>query len=124
VPFVPNPEGTRIEIRFPDASSNPYLAFSAILMAGLDGIEKQLHPGSPLDQDLYEMPAHEAEAIPRICNSLEQAMESLDADRAFLTKGEVFSNDLIDSYIKLKQIDITRLRATTHPVELELYYSL
>lgn len=124
VPFVPNPEGARIEIRFPDASSNPYLAFSAILMAGLDGIEKRLHPGSPLDQDLFEMPKHEAEAIPRICSSLEQAMECLDADRDFLTKGEVFSNDLIDSYIKLKQIDITRLRATTHPVELELYYSL
>lgn len=123
IPYAFDPQGTRIEIRFPDASSNPYLAFSAILMAGLDGIEHKIHPGAPLDHDLYELPEQEAQAIPRVCHSLELAVACLDKDRDFLLKGGVFSHDLIDSYIKLKREEITRLNATTHPVEFELYYT-
>lgn len=124
VPDTPNAKGARIEIRFPDGSSNPYLAFSAILMAGLDGIEQKMHPGDPLERDMYELTTEETRSIPTVCHSLEQAMAALDHDRAFLLKGGVFTNDVIDSYIALKQLDITRLRATTHPLEFELYYVL
>lgn len=124
IPHVVNPKSTRIEIRFPDASSNPYLAFSAILMAGLDGIRKKIHPGNPIDKDLYDLSHEEKSKIPTVCTTLNRAIESLDADRSFLTEGGVFSHDLIDSYIKLKQGEIKRLLMTTHPVEFDMYYSL
>ncbi|MEO5344299.1 MAG: glutamine synthetase, partial [Gammaproteobacteria bacterium SHHR-1] len=124
IPYVTNPKGRRIEVRFPDPTANPYLAFAALMMAGLDGIQNKIHPGEAMDKDLYDLPAEEAKAIPTVCHSLDQALESLDADRAFLTAGGVFTDDLIDGYIKLKMDEVTRLRMTTHPVEFDMYYSL
>ena len=124
IPYVANPKGRRIEARFPDSLANPYLAFSALLMAGLDGIQNKIHPGDPADKNLYDLPPEEDAQIPTVCTSLEQAVESLDADREFLTRGGVFSNDFIDAYLAVKMDEVTRLRMTTHPVEFDLYYSL
>ena len=124
IPYVTNPKARRIEVRFPDPTANPYLAFSAMMMAGLDGILHKIHPGDPIDKDLYDLPPDEEKAIPQVCFSLEQALEALDRDREFLKVGGVFSDDLIDAYIKLKMDDVTRVRMTTHPVEFDLYYSL
>jgi glutamine synthetase len=124
IPWVPNPKGRRIEVRFPDSIANPYLAFAAMLMAGLDGITNKIHPGEPLDKDLYDLEPEEAKHIPEVCYSLEQALESLDKDRAFLKAGGVFTDDLIDAYATLKMQEVTRVRMTTHPVEMELYYSV
>ncbi len=123
IPFVANPKGRRIEVRFPDSTSNPYLAFSAMLMAGLDGISNKLHPGEPMDKDLYDLPPEEDALIPKVCHSFDQALEALDQDREFLKAGGVFTDDVIDAYIKLKMEDVTRVRMTTHPVEFDLYYS-
>jgi glutamine synthetase len=123
IPYEPSPKGKRIEVRFPDPTANPYLAFAALLMAGLDGIKNKIHPGDAADKDLYDLPAEEALAIPTVCSSLSQALEALDADRSFLTEGGVFSDDMIDAYIELKQKDVTRLNMTTHPVEFDMYYS-
>lgn len=123
VPFVANPKARRIEVRFPDAAGNPYLAFSAMLMAGIDGIKNRIHPGEPLDKDLYDLPPEEAKDVPTICSSLEQALDALDSDREFLLQGDVFSDDLINSYLKIKQAEVKRLQMTTHPVEFEMYYS-
>ena len=123
IPYEPSPKGKRIEVRFPDPTANPYLAFAALLMAGLDGIKNKIHPGDAADKDLYDLPAEEALAIPTVCSSLGQALEALDADRGFLTEGGVFSDDMIDAYIELKQQDVTRLNMTTHPVEFDMYYS-
>jgi len=124
IPWVSSPKARRIEVRFPDPTANPYLAFSAMMMAGLDGIQNKIHPGDAMDKDLYDLPAEEAKAIPTVCHSLDQALEALDADREFLTAGGVFTNDLIDGYIELKMEEVTRLRMTTHPVEFDMYYSL
>jgi glutamine synthetase len=124
IPVVPSPKARRIEVRFPDPTANPYLAFAAMLMAGLDGIKNKIHPGDAMDKDLYDLPAEEAAAIPTVASSLEQALECLDADREFLTAGGVFSDDFIDSYIALKKDDIERVNMTTHPVEFEMYYSV
>jgi glutamine synthetase len=124
IPYVSNPKARRIEVRFPDPTGNPYLSFSAMLMAGLDGIQNKLHPGDSADKDLYELPPEELKDIPTVCASLEEALENLDKDRAFLTAGGVFSDDMIDAYIGLKMEEITRLRMTTHPVEFDMYYSL
>ena len=124
IPYVSNPKGRRIEVRFPDSTGNPYLSFAAMMMAGLDGIQNKIHPGDPVDKDIYELPPEEEKLIPQVCFSLEQALNELDQNREFLTKGGVFSNDLIDAYIALKMQDITRMRMTTHPVEFDLYYSL
>jgi glutamine synthetase len=124
IPYVTNPKGRRIEVRFPDPTANPYLAFSAMMMAGLDGIQNKIHPGEAMDKDLYDLPAEEALAIPTVCHSLDQALEALDADREFLTAGGVFTDDLIDGFIALKMDEVTRLRMTTHPVEFDMYYSL
>lgn len=124
IPYVTNPKARRIEVRFPDPTANPYLAFSAMMMAGLDGILHKIHPGDPIDKDLYDLPPEEEKAIPQVCFSLEQALEALDQDREFLKVGGVFSDDLIDAYIRLKMEDVTRVRMTTHPVEFDLYYSL
>ena len=123
IPYVANPKARRIEVRFPDPTANPYLAFSAMMMAGLDGIQNKVHPGDAMDKDLYDLPAEEAAAIPTVCHSFDQALESLDADRAFLTAGGVFTDDMISAYIDLKMEEITRLRMTTHPVEFDMYYS-
>lgn len=124
IPFVSNANARRIEVRFPDAATNPYLSFSAMLMAGLDGIKNKIDPGEAMDKDLYDLPPEEAREIPTVAASLTEAIQSLDNDREFLTDGNVFSNDFIDSYIALKQSEINLLNTTTHPVEFELYYSL
>jgi glutamine synthetase len=123
IPYVANPKARRIEVRFPDPTANPYLAFSAMMMAGLDGIQNKIHPGDAMDKDLYDLPAEEAAAIPTVCHSFDQALEVLDADRGFLTAGGVFTDDMISAYIDLKMEEITRLRMTTHPVEFDMYYS-
>lgn len=124
IPFIANPKGRRIEVRFPDSLANPYLAFTAMMMAGLDGIQNKIHPGGPSDKDLYHLPPEEDKKIPRVCHSLDMALEALDADREFLLKGGVFTNDLIDAYIDLKMGEVTRFRMTTHPLEFDMYYSL
>ena len=124
IPYIVNPKGRRIEVRFPDSMANPYFAFTAMLMAGLDGIQNKLHPGDALDKDLYDLPAEESKGIPEVCYSLDQALDSLDEDRGFLTQGGVFTDDVIDAYIDLKMEEVTMLRMTTHPVEFDLYFSL
>ncbi|MES9966403.1 MAG: glutamate--ammonia ligase [Sedimenticola sp.] len=124
IPYVTNPKGRRVEVRFPDPTANPYLCFAALMMAGLDGILNKIHPGEAMDKDLYDLPAEEAMAIPTVCHSLDQALEALDADREFLTAGGVFTDDLIDGFIDLKMEEVTRMRMTTHPVEFDMYYSL
>ncbi len=124
IPFISNPKGRRIEVRFPDSTANPYLAFAAMLMAGIDGIQNKIHPGDAMDKDLYDLPAEEARNIPQVCHSFDQAIDALNADREFLTRGGVFSDDMIDAYIDLKMGEITRLRMSTHPVEFDMYYSL
>lgn len=124
IPYITNPLARRIEVRFPDSTANPYLAFAALLMAGLDGIQNKIHPGDAADKDLYDLPPEEEKNIPKVAFSLEQALQALDEDREFLKRGGVFSDDLIDAYIKLKMQDVQRLRMTTHPVEYDLYYSL
>ncbi|MDY6978304.1 MAG: glutamate--ammonia ligase [Pseudomonadota bacterium] len=124
IPYVANPKGRRIEVRFPDPTANPYLAFTAMMMAGLDGIQNKIHPGDAMDKDLYDLPAEEAASIPTVCHSFDQALDALSEDRAFLTQGGVFTDDVIDAYIKLKMEEVTRFRMTTHPVEFDMYYSL
>lgn len=124
IPHVPNPKARRIEVRFPDPTANPYLAFTAMLMAGLDGIQNKIHPGDPADKDLYDLPAEEAKLIPTVASSLEQALEALDNDRDFLIAGGVMDNDVIDAYIQLKSAEVERLNMTTHPVEFDMYYSV
>ncbi|MFP4244867.1 MAG: glutamine synthetase, partial [Ectothiorhodospira sp.] len=124
IPWVSSPKARRIEVRFPDSTANPYLAFSAMLMAGLDGIQNKIHPGEAMDKNLYDLPPEEEKQIPQVCASLDQALEALDKDRDFLKAGGVFTDDVIDAYIDLKMEDVTRLRMTTHPVEFDLYYSL
>jgi len=124
IPYVSNPKARRIEARFPDPLANPYLAFSALLMAGLDGVQNKIHPGDAADKNLYDLPPEEDAKIPTVCASLEEALAALDADREFLTRGGVFNDDLIDAYIALKMAEVTRLRMTPHPVEFDLYYTL
>jgi glutamine synthetase len=124
IPWVSNPKARRIEVRFPDATANPYFAFAAMLLAGLDGIQNKIHPGDPADKDLYDLEPEEDKKIPTVCHSLDMALDYLDRDRAFLKAGGVFTDDLIDAYIELKMKEVTRLRMTTHPIELEMYYSL
>jgi glutamine synthetase len=124
IPYVANPKARRIEVRFPDSTGNPYFAFTAMLMAGLDGIQNKIHPGEPMDKDLYDLPPEEEKNIPTVCFSLEQALDALDKDRDFLLHGGVFTNDVIDAYIALKMEDVTRMRMTTHPIEFDMYYSL
>ena len=124
IPYVANPKGRRIETRFPDPLANPYLAFSALMMAGLDGVMNKIHPGDPADKNLYDLPPEEDAKIPTVCSSLDQALEALDKDREFLTRGGVFSNAMLDAYITLKMEEVTRFRATTHPVEFDMYYGL
>ncbi|MBE1286167.1 MAG: glutamate--ammonia ligase [Alteromonadaceae bacterium] len=124
IPFVTSDRARRIEVRFPDPTANPYLAFTAMLMAGLDGIKNKIHPGDAADKDLYDLPAEEAAAIPTVASSLEEALAALDADREFLTAGGVMSDDSIDAYIALKSEEVEKLNMTTHPVEFDMYYSV
>ncbi len=124
VPWVSSPKARRIEVRFPDSTANPYLAFAAMLMAGLDGIMNKIHPGDAMDKDLYDLPPEEEKEIPHVAESLEEALSSLDQDRAFLKAGGVFTDDVIDAYIGLKMEEVMRLKMSTHPVEFDLYYSV
>jgi glutamine synthetase len=124
IPFDNNPKGRRIEVRFPDPTANPYLAFAAMMMAGIDGILNKIDPGDAMDKDLYDLPAEEAADIPTVASSLEQALDSLDSDREYLKAGGVFSDDMIDAYIGIKREEVEYLNMTTHPVEFEMYYSV
>ncbi len=124
IPYVSNPKARRIEIRFPDSCGNPYFTFAAMMMAGLDGIKNKINPGDAMDKDLYDLPPEEEKKIATVCSSLDQALDALDSDRAFLTAGGVFTDDMIDGYIELKMEEVTTLRMTTHPVEFDMYYSL
>lgn len=124
LPHVFTEKEKRIEVRFPDAMANPYLAFSAMLMAGLDGIRNKIHPGKPVEDNLYDLPQEEVNAFPSLCSSLEQALDSLEKDHAFLLEGGVFNKETIDSYIQIKREEVSRINMTTHPAEFDLYYSL
>ena len=124
IPVVPSPKARRIEVRFGDPAANPYLSYSAMLMAGLDGIKNKINPGEAMDKDLYDLPAEEAAEIPKVAESLDIALQALDSDREFLTAGGVFSNDFIDSYINLKAQDVTAINTAVHPLEFEMYYSV
>ncbi len=124
IPYESNPKGRRVEVRFPDSMANPYLAFAAMMLAGLDGVQNKIHPGDAMDKDLYDLPPEEEKDLQLVAFSLEEALGSLDEDRAFLKAGDVFSDDLIDAYIDLKSDNVMRLRTTTHPVEFDMYYSL
>lgn len=123
IPFSPSPKGKRVEVRFPDAMANPYLAFSAMMMAGLDGIENRIHPGDAMDKDLYDLPPEELADVPTVCGSLREALESLDVDRSFLTKGNVFNDDMLNGYLELLWEEVFRFEQTPHPVEFAMYYS-
>tara|TARA_Y100000310_G_scaffold88069_1_gene84981 strand:- start:682 stop:2130 length:1449 start_codon:yes stop_codon:yes gene_type:complete len=124
IPYVASPKGKRIEARFADPTANPYLCFAAMLMAGIDGIKNKIHPGDAADKDLYDLPAEEALAIPTVAGSLEEALNCLSEDRAFLTEGGVFSDEMIDAYIALKSQEVELVNMTTHPIEFDLYYSV
>ena len=124
IPHVTSPKAKRIEVRFPDPAANPYLAFAAMLMAGLDGIQNKLHPGDAMDKNLYDLPPAELAKIPTVCGSLREAMMSLDSDRGFLKMGGVFTDDMIDAYIELKMAEVERMEMTPHPVEFDMYYSV
>jgi len=124
IPYDSNPKGRRIEVRFPDSMGNPYLAFAAMMLAGVDGILNKIHPGDAMDKDLYDLPPEEEKNLKMVGFSLDEALEALDGDRDFLKAGDVFSDDLIDAYLELKYDNVTRLRMTTHPVEFDMYYSL
>jgi glutamine synthetase len=124
IPVVSSPKGKRVEVRFPDPAANPYLAFAAMLMAGLDGITNKIHPGDPVDKNLYDLPPAELSRIPTVCGSLREALETADKDRAFLKMGGVFSDDMIDAYIELRMAENMRYEITPHPVEFDMYYSV
>ncbi len=124
IPYVASPKGKRIEVRFPDPTANPYFSFAAMMMAGLDGIENKIHPGDAMDKNLYDLPPEELKNVPTVCGSLRQALESLSADRAFLKKGDVFTDELIDSYIDLKMQDVYKMEHTPCPIEFQMYYSV
>lgn len=123
IPYVSSPKARRIEVRFPDPTANPYLAFAAMMMAGLDGIQKKIHPGQPIDKDLYDLPPEELVDVPTVSGSLDEAIHSLRQDHDFLLQGDVFSKDFINSYIALREADMNQLRSLVHPYEFELYYS-
>ena len=123
IPLVTDPKARRVEVRFPDPTTNSYLAFAAMLMAGLDGVQNKIHPGDPIDKNMYDLPPAQAKKVQQVCSSLEMALECLNRDREFLTKGGVFSDDMLDAYCGLKHEELTRFRMTTHPVEFDMYYS-
>jgi glutamine synthetase len=122
IPHVDSPKGKRIEVRFPDPMGNPYLGFTAMLMAGLDGIENKIDPGAPADKNLYDLPPREQKKVPEVCGSLKEALDNLDKDRAFLKKGGVMDDEFIDAYIELKMEEVMRLQLHPHPVEFDMYF--
>ncbi|MDP4796448.1 MAG: type I glutamate--ammonia ligase, partial [Rhodospirillales bacterium] len=123
IPYSGSPNGKRVEIRFPDPVANPYLAFSAMMMAGLDGIQNKIHPGEAMDKDLYDLPPEELAEVPTVCGSLREALGALDADRSFLTKGDVFTDDQINAYMDLKWEEVFAFEHAPHPIEFKMYYS-
>jgi glutamine synthetase len=123
IPYGTGAKSRRVEVRFPDATANPYLAYSALLMAGLDGIENRIHPGEAMDKNLYDLPPRELKKVPTVCGSLREALQCLDKSRAVFTKGGVFTDDQISSYIELKMEEVMRWEMTPAPVEFEMYYS-
>jgi glutamine synthetase len=124
IPIVASPKAKRVEVRFPDPACNPYLGYAAMLMAGLDGIQNKIHPGDPIDKNLYDLPPEELKDVPTVCGSLREAVENLRSDHAFLLKGDVFNKDQVESYIDLKYEEIYNLEHTPHPVEFLMYYSV
>ncbi len=124
IPLGSGPKAKRVEVRFPDPGANPYLAFAAMLMAGLDGIENKINPGDPIDKNLYDLPPEELEKVPTVCGSLREACEELDKDRAFLKKGNVFTDDAINSYLELRMEEVERYEMMPHPIEFDMYYSV
>ncbi|MBW8725010.1 MAG: type I glutamate--ammonia ligase [Inquilinus limosus] len=124
IPYVSSPKGKRVEVRFPDPTANPYLAFSAMLMAGLDGIQNKIHPGEAMDKNLYDLPPEELKNVPTVCGSLREALLALEADHAFLLKGDVFSKDMIEAYLELKWEEVYAFEHTPHPIEFQMYYSV
>ncbi len=124
IPIVSSPKGKRVEVRFPDPACNPYLGFAAMLMAGIDGIQNRIHPGEPMDKNLYDLPPEELKDVPTVCGSLREALENLRADHAFLTKGDVFTKDFIESYIDLRYEEVYAFEHTPHPIEFQMYYSV
>jgi glutamine synthetase len=124
IPWVSNPKAARMEIRFPDSTCNPYLGFTAMMLAGLDGIKNKIDPGKPAEMDLYELSPEEEAKLLLVSSSLDMSLDNLNKDREFLIQGDVFTNDLIDAYIDLKMKEVTRIRQATHPLEFEMYYSL
>ena len=123
IPFVTSAAGKRVEVRFPDPACNPYLGFAAMLMAGLDGIQNKIDPGDAIDKDLYDLPPEELAEVPTVCGSLREALDSLDADRDYLKKGDVFTDDTIDGYMELKWEEVYTTEHAPHPVEFMMYYS-
>ena len=123
IPFANSPKGKRVEVRFPDAQANPYLAFSAMMMAGLDGIQNKTNPGDAMDKDLYDLPKEELAEVPTVCGSLREAVDAMNEDRDFLKKGDVFSDDQLDAYAELKMEEVTALELAPHPIEYKMYYS-
>jgi glutamine synthetase len=123
IPYVSNPKARRIEMRFPDPMQSGYLTFTALLMAGLDGIKNKIDPGEAMDKNLYDLPPEEAKGVPTVCHSLDMALDALDRDRDFLKAGGVMSDDFIDAYIELKMAEVNKFRAATHPLEFQMYYA-
>ncbi len=123
IPHGSSPKSKRVEIRFPDPTANPYLAFAAMLMAGLDGIENKIHPGDAIDKNLYELPEEELLKVPTVCGSLREALEALRADNEFLQKGDVFRVDTLAAYIDLKFEEVETYETMPHPIEYYMYYS-
>ena len=123
IPYGAGAKAKRVEFRFPDAMANPYLCYSALLMAGLDGIQNKIHPGDPMDKNLYDLPPEELSEVPTVCGSLREALDSLMADHDFLLKGDVFSKDQIEAYVELKWDEVYRFEQTPSPVEFDMYYS-
>jgi glutamine synthetase len=124
IPIVSSPKAKRVEVRYPDAAANPYLAFAAMLMAGLDGVQNRIHPGDAMDKNLYDLPPEELKDIPTVCGSLREAIEELHNDHAFLTKGDAFTTDFLESYMELKWEEVYNFEHTPHPVEFQMYYSV
>ncbi|SEH17675.1 L-glutamine synthetase [Sphingopyxis sp. YR583] len=123
IPYGAGAKSKRVEFRFPDAMANPYLCYSALLMAGLDGIQNKIHPGDAMDKNLYDLPPEELSEVPTVCGSLREALDSLLADHDFLLKGDVFSKDQIEAYVELKWDEVYRFEQTPSPVEFDMYYS-
>ena len=123
IPFTSSPKERRIEVRFPDSLANPYLAFSAMLMAGLDGVENKIHPGEAVDEDMCSVSENTTRGTPHLCTSLKEALNALRTNHDFLLKGDVFTRDIIDSFIALKEKEIERYESFTHPIEVDMYYS-